>query len=222
VDVGAPPPVRHIRPRRPRARLIVRQRLVGEALRSLLQETGEVDLGPVEMLDPALVPGTGFEADVIVLDLAGFDAAERALVERLGAPGERPPIVVLVDEVNPLIAHRAVECGVEGVLDRAASAGTLVLAIKQVLHGQSVFPSRALVLGVGAPPQGGLATLSERQCEVLRLMAEGRSNEEIGRELYISVNTVKFHVREIFRRLGLHNRVQAAQRYTELRGSAGA
>jgi DNA-binding NarL/FixJ family response regulator len=56
-----------------------------------------------------------------------------------------------------------------------------------------------------------LAGLSERQREVLELLALGASNGDIAARLYISVNTVKFHVREIYARLGVRNRVEAAR-----------
>jgi DNA-binding CsgD family transcriptional regulator len=67
----------------------------------------------------------------------------------------------------------------------------------------------------------GVRALSSRQREVLRLLAEGRSNREIADALFISVNTVKFHLRSIFRELGLRNRVQAAQRYAEHAATSG-
>jgi len=53
--------------------------------------------------------------------------------------------------------------------------------------------------------------LSRRQIEVLEQLAAGRSNQEIARDLYISPNTVKFHVRAIYDRMGVHNRVEAAR-----------
>jgi two-component system nitrate/nitrite response regulator NarP len=63
-----------------------------------------------------------------------------------------------------------------------------------------------------------LDTLSERQMEVLGLLADGFSYEEIGTRLFISVNTVKFHVRSIFLRLGVRNRMAAARLLTRHRG----
>jgi DNA-binding NarL/FixJ family response regulator len=64
------------------------------------------------------------------------------------------------------------------------------------------------------------ARLSARQRDVLALVAAGRSNQEIAHDLTITVNTVKFHVRTIFRDLGIHNRVEAAHVWTELQGRA--
>ena len=58
--------------------------------------------------------------------------------------------------------------------------------------------------------------LTERELDVLRLLAAGRSNPEIARILYVEVNTVKTHVKSLFGKLGVHSRVQAAQRAQEL------
>jgi DNA-binding NarL/FixJ family response regulator len=198
--------------------LVAHQRLIGEALRSLLAETHELSIVSVATPSATLARQVDGETDVVLLDVAGFDADERALVERLGPPGKRPPVVLLVDRVDPPIVQRAMRAGVEGVLDRGSSTASFVMAIKQVLAGQSVFPSHAVAwASQGTELHAGLGVLSPRQRDVLRLVAEGRSNDEIGRELFISINTVKFHLREIFRKLGLRNRVQAAQRYAELR-----
>jgi DNA-binding NarL/FixJ family response regulator len=67
-----------------------------------------------------------------------------------------------------------------------------------------------------------LASLSERQMEVLRLLADGFSYEEIGTRLFITLNTVKFHVRSIFARLGVCNRTAAARVLAQRPVSSGA
>jgi DNA-binding CsgD family transcriptional regulator len=66
-----------------------------------------------------------------------------------------------------------------------------------------------------------VGSLSDRQLEVLRLVAEGDSYEEIGRRLFISANTVKFHLRSIYMRLGVRNRVAAARMLSEHGSSEG-
>ena len=78
----------------------------------------------------------------------------------------------------------------------------------------------------GSPPHTGRAgratALSERQLEVLELLAQGLPNELIAERLFISKNTVKFHVAAIYERLGVHNRVQAAHALAELRDAANS
>jgi LuxR family maltose regulon positive regulatory protein len=92
-------------------------------------------------------------------------------------------------------------------------AGRLLehFALEAALYGDS---------GNGGPPSGrapGLEPLSGREVEVLKLVAAGRSNAEIARELYLSVGTVKAHVHHIFGKLLVRNRSQAVARARELR-----
>ncbi len=70
--------------------------------------------------------------------------------------------------------------------------------------------------GQAAPKPALIEPLSERELEVLRLLAVGRSNPEIAGELFVSLNTVKAHVKNIFTKLGVHNRLEAAQRAREM------
>jgi RNA polymerase sigma factor (sigma-70 family) len=73
--------------------------------------------------------------------------------------------------------------------------------------------------GERAPQEDALAQLTDREREILRLLAEGKDNAEIGEQLYISPNTVKNHVSAILAKLHVHNRIQAAV-YAVRRGLA--
>jgi len=78
-------------------------------------------------------------------------------------------------------------------------------AISHILNGYAVMPS-----GWRAAPE--LVALTPRQFEVLKLMSHGHGNEEIAELLGVRPNTIKFHVSEIFRRLGARNRIEAIAR----------
>jgi DNA-binding NarL/FixJ family response regulator len=80
--------------------------------------------------------------------------------------------------------------------------------IQHVARGRTSFPAAVLEQLSERPQTRGL---SDRQLEVLEELALGRSNDEIARGLFISTNTVKFHLRTIYERLGVRNRVEAAQ-----------
>ena len=87
-------------------------------------------------------------------------------------------------------------------------------AIRQAADGQLVFPAAArrwLYDGRDAEP----AALSEREIEVLSLVAEGMGNAEVALRLHISENTVKFHLRNIYRRLDVSNRTEASRKFLE-------
>jgi DNA-binding NarL/FixJ family response regulator len=102
-----------------------------------------------------------------------------------------------------------IEQHVEGVVLKSDSAEEVILALRHVFEGRAVMPAgwrkKSLELGSVA------RMLSTREREVLDLAAAGMSNKEIAARLVISTNTVKFHLREIYSILGVHNRVQASR-----------
>jgi len=119
-------------------------------------------------------------------------------------------IVLLARLADAAAVGGAVELGVHGLVDAQAPGHELAQAVRDVVAGRRILPALTAVDGGAAK-----VALSSRQLDVLRLVAHGLSNQEIAAELVISVNTVKFHVRTIFRQLGIHNRVEAARVWAE-------
>jgi len=120
-------------------------------------------------------------------------------------------IVVLVEDPTPELAQATLEQAVDGVVLAHDYADALALALQRVADGQSVFPIGWLALVRRAGHTSLFNRLSARQMQVLELIAQGLSNRQIADRLVVSQNTVKFHVREIYTRLGVVNRVQAAE-----------
>ena len=182
-----------------------RRELLAEALGRLLEHLGLVVAGAVSDADALLVQLHGDSADVVVLD-AGFDP--RPVRNR--APSAR--IMVLADGLDQRLAAAAREGELDGIVLTRSAGAELASAITQVAAGHAVFPagwlSRARRATVSSDPVAGL---SPRQREVLELLALGMDNDQIASRLFISRNTVKFHVRTIYERLGVHNRVAAAR-----------
>lgn len=159
--------------------------------------------------------------DVVVLDAdlpqrGGIDAARSITA----VPGG-PPVLAL-SSTRSGSALDVLVAGACGFLVKDADAQDLARGIQQAAAGQcALAPSvaRALVdrlreleveRRAAAPAPGPVAALTEREQEVLRLVAHGRDNPTIGRELYISASTVKHHVAAILDKLGAANRAQAA------------
>ena len=182
-----------------------RRELLAEALGRLLEHLGLLVAGIASDADALLAALHSESADVVVLD-AGFDP--RPLRNR--APSAR--IVVLADGLDQRLAAAAREGEVDGIVMTRCAGAELASAITQVAAGHAVFPagwlSRARRASVASDPVAGL---SPRQREVLELLALGMDNDQIASRLFISRNTVKFHVRTIYERLGVHNRVAAAR-----------
>ncbi|MBE4855764.1 response regulator transcription factor [Enterobacter cloacae complex sp. P40RS] len=100
---------------------------------------------------------------------------------------------------------------VVAIIPRNANPERFSAVLDSVSRGMVCFPGEWLEQ---QPSQDELASLSERQREVLKLLAAGESNKEIGRNLNISAATVKAHLETLFRRLDVKNRTQAAMYYT--------
>lgn len=119
--------------------------------------------------------------------------------------------VALVPRLTPSLALAAVREEVDGVVECDTSAAELADSIRQIAAGHAVFPAGWLALLRRARADSLGAHLSARQLQVLELLSRGLTNHEIAGQLEISLNTVKFHLREIYGRVGVANRVQAAR-----------
>ncbi len=118
-------------------------------------------------------------------------------------------IVVLLDDLNPSLAHAAVAQGVDGVVLGDSSVRDLALILQRVAAGEAVYPGGWLDAARRADSESIEGLLSDRQRDVLDLLAAGLDNSHIAESLHISPNTVKFHIRQIYQRLGVKNRVEA-------------
>jgi two-component system NarL family response regulator len=115
--------------------------------------------------------------------------------------------------------YEAIKAGASGYLLKEIPIEEVADAIRSVWAGQSrISPSMASKLlsefaamskSTGERPQVPSPRLTEREMEVLKLVAKGKNNRDIARELYISENTVKNHIRNILEKLHLHSRMEA-------------
>jgi two-component system nitrate/nitrite response regulator NarL len=186
--------------------------LLAEALGRLLDDLGLLVVGsacgPAALV--ARLPVAS--ADVLVLD-ASFDPAAGPLVtlERIRAAAPEVRIVVLAAAPDEMLSIAAREGELDGVVYTSTAGVELAAAIAQVAAGHAVFPAGWLRQVKHVAVSNPLLALSPRQREVLQLLALGMDNQRIAAQLYISRNTVKFHIRTIYERLGVHNRVEAAR-----------
>jgi DNA-binding NarL/FixJ family response regulator len=155
--------------------------------------------------------------DVILLDVRmprrpGVEAC-RAITEAV--PATKIIMLTVSDEEADL--YESVKNGAAGYLLKDSSIEEVAQAIRVVNEGQSLIsPSMAVKLidefkQMSKPEreQGPALRLTERELEVLRLVAKGLNNREVAKELFISENTVKNHVRNILEKLQLHSRMEA-------------
>ena len=158
--------------------------------------------------------GREMQPDAILADLPTSDhqfIAGIASLER-----EDIPVVALINDPDPFWAARALRSGVRALLPRESSAEEIVAAIHSAVQGLVLLEAETAKEIAKYAPAGtddsALETveeLSPREVEVLRLMAEGFGNKEIGVRLGISDHTVKFHISSILAKLGAGSRTEA-------------
>jgi DNA-binding NarL/FixJ family response regulator len=155
--------------------------------------------------------------DVVLMDIRMPDLDGIEATRRIARMSDGPRVLVLTTFDLDEYVYEALRAGASGFLLKDAPEEQLLAAIRVVAAGGSLFaPSvtRRLVQefarrSVPAEPPPGLDELSERERDVLRLVARGLSNTEIAAELVISDHTAKSHVSSILRKLNLRDRIQA-------------
>jgi two-component system NarL family response regulator len=144
--------------------------------------------------------------DVILMDLRMPELNGVEAISAIRAQWPDAHVIVLTTYDGDEDIYRALQAGAQAYLLKDTPRAELLEAIRAVARGQKRIPlevAARLAERIGGP------ALTEREVDVLRLMAHGRSNKVIGAELHISEGTVKFHVNNILGKLGADDRTQA-------------
>ncbi|CAM3152078.1 LuxR family two component transcriptional regulator [Williamsia muralis] len=197
-----------------RTMLVDDHALLREGMRSLLERESSISVvGEADTVGEALEGAARFAPDVMVVDLkltAGTDYEGLRLISELTRRHPAVAALVLTTFLDDDLVVRAVRSGAKGYVVKDIDTTELVRAIKSVSRGESAFDSRSAAVVLRAVTgQGRSETLTERERQVLRLLADGSSNKSIGETLFISASTVKFHIRNIIRKLGVSKRTEA-------------
>ncbi len=191
--------------------------IVREGLRALISGKSDLELlGEARDGQEAVFQARSLQPDVILMDLvmpgkSGIQAIQEICQEN---PKARILVLTSFDEDDQVFS--AIKAGALGYLLKDSSPQELLEAIRCVYRGESsLHPAvaRKLILGYGEDRNAELSTmdaLTEREVEVLKLVALGLSNQNIAHQLHISEGTVRFHVGNVLGKLGLENRTQAA------------
>lgn len=152
------------------------------------------------------------DVDLVVSDLQMPDGDGIELIKALP---DGPPVLILTTFDTQSLVYRAVDAGAAGYLLKDSPAQTLLDGIRRAAAGQPVM-SDAAATALMQRTRMSHSELSERETEIVRLLAAGRTNSDIAGELFISLATVKSHVSRIFDKLDVDNRTAAAKRAREL------
>jgi DNA-binding NarL/FixJ family response regulator len=183
--------------------------LLRAGLRSRLESEAAIAIvGEADSAERAIVMARALQPDLILLDLllprkSGYEA-----IPELGRVAPTAKIIIVSSQAAPSSVRRALSAGAAGYLPKHASDRELITAIQRVAAGFGyVEPDLGakLVVANGSP---ALQSLSERERDIVHLLALGHTNQEIGKMLFISVRTVDTHRAHIMRKLRLETRAE--------------
>lgn len=157
-----------------------------------------------------------YKPDVVLMDLVmeGMDGIETT--RRLMEDQPDCKVIVLTSFLDDEKMYPVIEAGAFSYLLKTSRASEIADAIRAASRGQSVLESQVaskMMNRFRKPAQASSAPheeLTEREMEVLQLLAQGKSNQEIADELFIGIKTVKYHMTNLFGKLGVEDRTQAA------------
>jgi two-component system response regulator NreC len=185
--------------------------IVRAALRALLEaEQGFEIVAEAGEVDEAVRKVLAYKPSVIVLDLSMPGGPSLSAIPRIMQASPRTSVVVLTMENEPRFAREAFRAGALGFVLKEAADTELVAAVRAAVNGMRYLNPQLGGLIASAPetPPGPPDNLTEREVEVLRLVALGHTNAEISQQLYLSVRTVESHRAHIQEKSGRSTRAE--------------
>lgn len=193
--------------------------LVLEGLQSRLKDIHElIVVGTANNGAELLTLLEHIPADVVVLDLHMPDLDGFEVLRRIRSQNLPVRVLVLTALVDGLSLQQALELGAEGIALKTDPPRQTIEAIRQVGEGKLVYPQAVhnwLLRRASRTAATDAQALTSREEEVLALIAEGLTNQEIALRLIVSENTVKYHIQNIYSKLNVTNRTEAARHYLE-------
>jgi len=190
--------------------------VVRQGTRVLLQDAGDIEVvGEAGNGAEAVAKALELKPDVVLMDLS---MPQMDGVEAIRALAEKAPEIKVLLLTGSGVEERifdALEAGALGYLSKTAQSDEILEAVRRVHSGDPSLPpeiTRRLLTRLGGSPDHRelVDPLTEREEEVLALVAEGMSNRDIAEHLHVSETTVRTHVSHILSKVGVKNRVQAA------------
>ncbi len=203
--------------------------LLRKGLRQLLAFEDELQIvAEASSGAEAIALANELDPDLIILDLnmQGMDGHQT--LKKLRDDGVTSRIVMLTVSDSNEDVIKAISLGADGYLLKDSDPDELLEQIKKAVHGKMVLSeavNAALADAIRRPvekPATDLGQLTNREHEILELIAKGRSNKLIARELDISDGTVKVHVKHLLKKLNLRSRVEAAVWMVNFQGKKGS
>jgi DNA-binding NarL/FixJ family response regulator len=185
--------------------------LVSQGLEAMLSMTEGIDLvGVVDSGDQAVQKSEVERPDVVLMDvnlgptMNGIEATRR--IKEI-AP--RTKILVLTMFTDPGTVAEAVKAGADGYMSKGSSREAVVQALRDVAEGRSVLDPNVTEGIFGRISGKDPYALSDRELAVLQELSHGKSTRQVAESVHVSEETIKTYLKQIFRKLGVHDRTEA-------------
>lgn len=168
--------------------------------------------------DALLKLATRLQPQIVIMDMSTAKRNDFSILHQLAEFCPDTKVIIITGYCDPMDLLRSIRAGAQGYLFKSSDPTLILNAIATIRDGkpwiqreftEQLFDVISDLSRVAIPPS--IQTLSLREREILKLVAEGLSNKEIANRLHLSVQTVKVHLTRIFHKLGVRNRVEAAQ-----------
>jgi len=190
------------------------QLVIREGLAELFQDEDIKIIGEAMTGKDSIAKTLELKPDVLLMDVMMPDTDGLDALEKIREESPQTRVLMMSAHDNPTYVARSVALSAEGFVMKTASADELLEAIKRAARGDPSLDARMNkirdLLHTRLDPAADDVPLTKREYQVLRHLAYGLSNREIGRSLSISIETVKEHVQNILRKLDAADRTEAA------------
>jgi DNA-binding NarL/FixJ family response regulator len=186
--------------------------LVLEGLRTLLRSAPDIRVVELDIQNPPRR-----RVDVTLLDTYGEEDLESRLRELVADP-DTGALVVFSFSDEPRLARRVLKAGATGFISKAVSGAQIVDGLRAAARGERIVLHRAsqrAALDEHLRWPGDHIGLTERESELLALLPSGMTNQELAARLFVSENTIKTQLRNLYAKLQVNNRTQAATLATQ-------
>lgn len=211
VDSSNPP-----RPASAMRRLVIvaDNSLLVEAIRIGFRRSGEFNLvGHADGRRTSARTVLGAEPQVILLDDMDCSDTALALLRAIRSEDETVAVIVLSMQTDTEWLDRVFEAGATSVISKATHPAALATLVRETLDGHIFHRHSAACTRAGTSEMSGQfddLPLTSRELEILQLVASGATNGDVARRLWVTEQTIKFHLRNIYRKLDVANRTQAS------------
>ena len=190
--------------------------IVREGLRQIVSETSDITVGAEARTGAeALEQVRARRCDVVILDLNLPDRPGLDVLTQIRSIAPDMPVLILSMQQQPFYAERALKSGALGYVSKSNAREHLVTAIRKVARGERFLTpelAESLAFDLMHPPrEHGHQILSDREFQVLGLIAAGKPPREIAAELNVSVKTVATHRSRLLAKMGLKNNAEIVQ-----------